>query len=117
MSYIIDYYSKIQDGKIMAVDSVKRQYEILANNAEHPDKYHLDQDIANRHIDFIERFCKQSQGVMGAPLKLELFQKAHLEATFGFVDDNDIRQYTEADIFEGRKNGKTTELPAMESTS
>lgn len=113
MSHIIDYYSRIQDGKIPAVDSVKRQYEILANKAEHPDKYHLDLDIAKRHIDFIEKFCKQSQGVMGAPLKLELFQKAHLEAAFGFVDDNDIRQYTEVDIFEGRKNGKTTELAAV----
>lgn len=113
MSYILEYYTQIQDGKILAPDSVKRQYEILAHNAEHPDKYHLDLDIANRHIDFIERFCRQSQGVMGAPLKLELFQKAHLEAAFGFVDDNDIRQYTEADIFEGRKNGKTTELAAV----
>lgn len=113
MSYIIDYYTQIQDGKILVPDSVKRQYEILAYNAEHPDKYHLDIDISNRHIDFIEKFCKQSQGVMGAPLTLELFQKAHLEAAFGFVDDNDIRQYTEADIFEGRKNGKTTELAAV----
>ena len=113
MSYIIDYYTQIQDGKILAPDSVKRQYEILVHNAEHPGKYHLDLDISGKHIDFIEKFCKQSQGVMGAPLKLELFQKAHLEATFGFVDDNNIRQYTEADIFEGRKNGKTTELAAV----
>lgn len=113
MSYIIDYYTQIQDGKILAPDSVKRQYEILARNAEHPGKYHLDLDISGRHIDFIEKFCRQSQGVMGEPLKLELFQKAHLEAAFGFVDDNSIRQYTEADIFEGRKNGKTTELAAV----
>ena len=113
MSHIIEYYTKIQDGEILAPDSVKRQYEVLAHNAEHPGKYHLDLDIAARHIDFIEKFCKQSQGVMGAPLKLELFQKAHMEAAFGFVDDNDIRQYTEADIFEGRKNGKTTELAGV----
>lgn len=113
MSHIIEYYTKIQDGEIIVPDSVKRQYEVLAHNAEHPGKYHLDLDIAARHIDFIEKFCKQSQGVMGAPLKLELFQKAHMEAAFGFVDDNDIRQYTEADIFEGRKNGKTTELAGV----
>ena len=113
MSFLLDYYTQIQDGKILVPDTVKRQYEILANNAEHPDKYHLDLDIAGRHIDFIEKFCKQSQGTMGAPLKLELFQKAHLEAAFGFVDDNGIRQYTEADIFEGRKNGKTTELAGV----
>ena len=58
MSHIIEYYTKIQDGEILVPDSVKRQYEVLAHNAEHPGKYHLDLDIAARHIDFIEKFNK-----------------------------------------------------------
>ena len=33
---------------------------------------------------------------------------------FGFVDDNDLRQYNECLIIEGRKNGKTTETAAVE---
>ena len=113
MSYIIDYYTQIQDGKILVPDSVKRQYEILAHNAEHPGKYHLDLDISGRHIDFIEKFCKQSQGVMGAPLKLELFQKAAIQAIFGFLDKNGNRQYSQVLWIMGRKNGKSVLLSAL----
>ena len=108
MSYILDYQERIDKGDILVNDMVRRQMDILAERVITPDKYHLDIDEAKRHIDFIEKFCKQSQGQMGAPLKLELFQKAVLEATFGFLDDNDIRQYREVNWFLGRKNGKTT---------
>ena len=113
MSYVLEYAEAVQDGKILANDYIKAMYSRLADEALNPGKYHLDTDISDAHIDFIETFCKQSQGVMGAPLELELFQKAKLEATFGFVDDNDIRQFTEVDDFRGRKNGKTTEMAAV----
>lgn len=113
MSYVLEYAEAIQDGRILANDYIKAMYSRLAETALNPGKYHLDIDIANRHIDFIETFCKQSQGKMGEPLKLELFQKAKIEATFGFVDDNDQRQFTEVDDFRGRKNGKTTEAAAI----
>lgn len=113
MSYVLEYAEAVQDGKILANDYIKAMYSRLADAALKPGKYHLDTDISDAHIDFIETFCKQSQGVMGEPLKLELFQKAKLEATFGFVDDNDIRQFTEVDDFRGRKNGKTTEMAAV----
>lgn len=113
MSYVLEYAEAIQDGKILANDYIKAMYSRLADVAIQPGKYHLDLEIANMHIDFIETFCKQSQGVMGQPLKLELFQKAKIEATFGFVDDDDIRQFTEVDDFRGRKNGKTTEAAAI----
>ncbi len=112
MSYLLEYAEAVQDGKILANDYIKAMYSILAENAINPKKYHFDLDIANSHIEFIETFCKQSQGVMGEPLKLELFQKAKFEAVYGFVDDDDIRQYTEINDFRGRKNGKTTEASA-----
>lgn len=51
---------------------------------------------------------------MGKPFEMELFQKARLQALFGFVDDNNIRQYNECLIIEGRKNGKTSECAAVE---
>lgn len=108
MSWLLDYNEEIERGNILVNDMVKRQMDMLCENIITPDKYHLDVVKAQRHIDFIERFCKQSQGEMGKPLKLELFQKAVLEATFGFVDDNGIRQFTEVNWFMGRKNGKTT---------
>ena len=87
---------------------------MLLTRFYNPDEYHFDPQIAKRHTDFIEKFCKVPSGKLGAPLKLELFQKARFQAIFGFVDDNDVRQYNECIIIEGRKNGKTTETAAVE---
>lgn len=108
------YFGGIVDGKIVACDKMKRMSEILIERFLAPDQYHFDYDIAQRHTKFIDQFCKQPSGDIGKPLKLELFQKARLQALFGFVDDNNIRQYNECLIIEGRKNGKTTETAAVE---
>ena len=108
------YAISVLDGKILACDKVKTIYERLLNDMHNPGKWHFDEQKALRPVQFIERFCKQSQGKIGAPLKLELFQKARLEAAFGFVDDNDLRRYQEVLVIEGRKNGKTTELSCVQ---
>ena len=109
-----EYFGKIVDGKIVACDKMRRISEVLLERYFAPDEYHFDPDIASRHTKFIETFCKLPSGKVGQPLKLELFQKARLQALFGFVDDNDIRQYNECLIIEVRKNGKTTETAAVE---
>lgn len=109
-----EYFTKIYDGRIVACQKMKRQSEILLNQFSMPGEYHFDADIAKRHTDFIEKFCKTPSGKIGTPLKLQLFQKARLQTVFGFVDDNDIRQYNECLIIEGRKNGKTTESAGVE---
>ena len=109
-----EYFGKIVDGKIVACDKMRRIAEVLLERYLSPDEFHFDGDIAKRHTKFIETFCKIPSGNVGQPLKLELFQKARLQALFGFVDDNDIRQYNECLIIEGRKNGKTTETAAVE---
>lgn len=93
---------------------MRRISEILLERYLAPDEFHFDHAIAKRHTDFIETFCKLPSGRIGEPLRLELFQKARLQALFGFVDDNDCRQYNECLIIEGRKNGKTTETAAVE---
>lgn len=110
-----EYFGGILNGDIIACEKMKRISDILIERYQHPDKYHYDHNIAVKHIEFIERFCKQPTGKIGQPLKLELFQKARLEAIFGFVDDNNIRQYNEVLIVEGRKNGKTTETAGVET--
>ena len=109
-----EYFGKILDGKITACDKMRRISEVLIENYLCPNEFHFDTAIANRHTKFIETFCKIPSGKLGQPLKLELFQKARLQALFGFVDDNNIRQYNECFILEGRKNGKTTETAAVE---
>lgn len=108
------YFGGIIDGKIVACDKMKRMSEVIVERFLAPDKYHFDFDIANERISFIEEYCKQPSGNIGKPLKLESFQKARLQALFGFVDDNNLRQYNECLIVEGRKNGKTTETAAVE---
>ena len=110
------YFGGIIDGKIVACDKMKRISEVLIERYLAPDEFHFDYDIARKRIEFIEEFCKQPSGQIGQPLKLQLFQKARLQALFGFVDDNNLRQYNECLIIEGRKNGKTTETAAVELT-
>lgn len=109
------YFSAVCDGRIVACEKLKRQSECLLEQYAHPGEFHFDSKEAKRHTDFIETFCKLPTGKIGTPLKLELFQKARLQAIFGFVDDKDMRQYNEVLIIEGRKNGKTTEIAAVEN--
>lgn len=108
------YFTAILSGDIVACDKMKRVSEMLLEQFYNPDEFHFDGEIAKRHIDFIEKFCKIPSGKIHTPLKLELFQKARLQALYGFVDDNDLRQFNECLIIEGRKNGKTTETAAIE---
>lgn len=114
MTEFEQYFSGIYDGSIIACQKMQRLSEILLEQFASPGEFHFDYDISKRHTDFIEKFCKIPSGRLGAPLKLELFQKARLQAIFGFVDDNNLRQYNEVLIIEGRKNGKTTETSAVE---
>lgn len=110
-----EYFTQIYDGKIVACKKMRKISEILLDQLYSPNEYHFDYDIAKRHTEFIERFCYVPAGNIGERIKLQLFQKARLQALFGFVDDNDKRQYNECLIIEGRKNGKTTECATVES--
>lgn len=114
MTELEKYCTDILDGKIVACHRMKQVSEMLLTNLHHPKEFHFDINIANRHIEFIEKFCKLPSGKLGMPFNLEIFQKARLQAVFGFVDDNDLRQYNEVLIIEGRKNGKTSESAAVE---
>lgn len=108
------YFTALLDGKIPSCKRMKQVAEMLLNSLVSPGEFHFDPDLANRHIEFIETFCRTPSGRIGTPLRLQLFQRARLQAIFGFVDDNDLRQYQEVLIVEGRKNGKTTETAAVE---
>lgn len=118
MTYIEEYYNKIMSGEITACKRIKQVYSMLVDKLHHPEKYEpwvFDEECANDSIEFIETFCKQAQGNLGAPLELMLFQKAKHQAVFGFVHrDTLMRQYREVLDIRGRKNGKTTELACDE---
>jgi len=109
-----DYFGGILDGRIVACEKMKLVSERILVAYHNPGEYHFDAAIAARHTGFIESFCYLPAGRRGVPFNLELFQKASLEAAFGFVDDNLIRQYNEVLMIVGRKNGKTSLLSAVE---
>lgn len=115
-NYILEYWDKIDSGEIVACRRIKQQYEKLVDDIKNPkEPFVFDLELANKPIEFIETFCMQAQGKnMGKPLLLELFQKAKLQAIYGFVHkDTKLRQYREVMTIEGRKNGKTTENAAI----
>ena len=112
-NYIIKYNDAIQKGKIVACEKIKRIYKRLAEDCKRKDDYHFDIKKASKVIYFVETFCRQSKGEMGKPIKLELFQKAGLQAIFGCVDAEGYRKYNEVLWIMGRKNGKSCLLSAI----
>lgn len=61
---------------------------------------------ANRAIDFIETFCRHSEG-RDDLIKLELWQRAAVSCMFGLVDQEGMRVFREVFLVMGRKNGKS----------
>lgn len=117
MNYILAYWKAIENGEVVTSRRVRVVYERLAREIREPEPdspYYFDEAVGERPIQFIERFCKQSQGVIGAPIRLELFQKAYIQALFGFLEkETGFRRYRETLFLVGRKNGKTTLLAAI----
>lgn len=113
-NYIKEYYSKIESGEIVACEKVRKVYKQLAFDCDNTaGQWHFDIRKATRPIVFVERFCRQSKTNTGQLIHLELFQKAALQAIFGFVDKDGLRKYHEVIWIMGRKNGKSTALSAI----
>lgn len=117
MNYVREYWSRIERGEIVTSRRVKAVYgrliaEMDAAAADLP--YYFDEAAGERPIEFIETFCKQSQGTLGAPLRLELFQKAYIQTLFGWREKaTGYRRFRETLFLVGRKNGKSTLLAAI----
>lgn len=126
MINIEEYYNKISSGEIVACKKIKAVYKKLVNDLKKPKTvsflnkitdeieehtYIFDEKKANRPIQFIEKYCKHSKGKWaGKPVILELWQKAHIQALYGFVDkETGLRKYRKFVLFVGKKNGKSTE--------
>lgn len=124
-TYIEEYYDWIKKnpGKVnkkiattykKLVEDLKKPKKVTFINRETKEKethtYTFDLRKARLPIEFIEKFCKHSKGKWaGKPVILELWQKAFIEALYGFIDkDTGLRKYKKAILFIGRKNGKST---------
>jgi phage terminase large subunit-like protein len=108
---ILEYYEKIETGKEIVSEKVRRIYKKLAADVYDTESiYEYDHKKGNHIIEFIENFCKHSKGKWGGkPIDLELWQKAALASAFGFVHKIDgLRKYQEVFLEVARKNGKST---------
>jgi len=114
MSYISEYNALIQAGEIPACKRLLKVYAYLENNIK-SSNFILSSEKSHRAIEFIERFCKHSKGEWaGQGLKLELFQKAFIQAVFGVLDPvTGLRRFSEVFFLVGRKNGKSTLLAGI----
>lgn len=115
MNYVREYCDKIHSGEILTSRRVKAVYKrLVAEMLDSDAPYYFDEEIGERPIAFIETFCKQSQGVLGAPIQLELFQKAFIQTLFGFINkETGFRRFRETMFLVGRKNGKSTLLAGI----
>lgn len=109
VSPIVAYWEAIERGEITVGDKIRRTYRHLAGRVLHPSgEFFYSPARADHAIGFIERFCCHSKGKSaGQPVRLELWEKALIAAIFGFVDAAGNRQYREALLIVGKKNGKS----------
>lgn len=118
-NWALEYADRIASGDETVSEKVRKVYEresawIRSTPTDFP--FHFDVKEAQRHIDFIERFCKHSKGrFAGSAFKLSLFQKAKLSLVFGWLEnDSNLRRFHEVVDVRARKCGKSTETAAVE---
>lgn len=109
------YAEKIARGEITVGRHVRMVYEqLMREMADEACPYFFDPKAGDRPVRFIETFCRQAEGQIGAPIRLDLWQKAFIETLYGWKDKaTGLRRYTEAMLEVGRKNGKTTLLAGV----
>ena len=116
-SYLVEYANKILSGEILANRWIKLQYRLLLDDIEN-ERLIFDVTEAQKRIKFIETKCKHTKSPFaGKPVVLELWEKAIIEAAYGFYtkDENGekIRHYTYMLLYIPRKNGKSTLAAAL----
>lgn len=109
------YLMGVLDGSIVAGQKiVKLAKKMLPRIRDGYKRWHYDAEAAIRPVEFIETFCKIPSGTTGVPLVLEPYERMIVELTFGFVDDDGIRQIRYVLTLIARKCGKTTLSAALE---
>ncbi len=115
MNYLLDYYNEIQKGNIVVGKELFTVIESLIEDMENP-RYIFDEKPGNIRIEFIETFCKHTKSPFnGQPFLLELWEKAVLQAAYGFkMADTKLRRFNEVLLLIARKNGKTTFIAGID---
>ena len=125
MTYIEEYYQFLLKNPDRACYKILTTYKKLVQDIYNPKQvsffneiteeqeihtYIFDETRGNRPINFIEKFCKHSKGKWaGKPVILDLWEKAFIQALYGFIDkETKLRKYKKGILDVGRKNGKST---------
>lgn len=109
------YFLGCMDGNYTVSRHVKKLAEIMLPRFSNGYKqWHFDIDAATRPVRFIEKFCRiPSAKKMGQPFVLAPYERVVVETAFGFVDDDNARQFREVLVEWARKSGKTSLLAAL----
>ena len=84
MSYLLEYINEIESGNIRVGKELASVLYSLKDDMKNPD-YIYDEGPGRLRINFIEKFCKHTKSPFnGQPFILELWEKAFLEASYGF---------------------------------
>ena len=108
------YCKDVVEGRIVACEKIKKVCSSLLPRYRSGYKcWHYDTERASRPVRFIEKFCCLPEGKPGTHFVMEPFQMFAIETVFGFVDDNNMRQFQELFWVLGRKNAKTTSMAGL----
>lgn len=107
---ILEYWEQIQNGTALVSKKVYQQYEEIVRwiNEDGYKEWFYSSERANHVIEFAENFCCHSKGKLaGKKIVLELWEKAYLAATYGFIDIEGNRKHQRVVLIVGKKNGKS----------
>lgn len=117
-SFLRDYITAVLEGEIPAGRELRLGLARLGRDFE-GDRFHFDPTEGQRRIRFIESNLRHTERPFaGQPFRLELFQKAFIEAIYGFtVWDEEIqarrRRFQKVLFLVAKKNGKTPLIGAI----
>lgn len=101
----------VLSGEVVACEKIRKLCRMMRPRIEGGYKcWHYDPEAARRPVEFIERFCCNPQGRPGQHLVMQPYQLNAIELTFGFVDENGLRQFNELMWVMARKQGKALSL-------
>jgi phage terminase large subunit-like protein len=115
MSYLLEYIDQIENGNIRVGKELKTVLDKIKDDMDNP-LYDYDLRPGQLRINFIEQFCKHTKSPFnGQPFILELWEKAFLEASYGFkMSETGLRRFNEVILLVARKNGKTTFIAGID---
>ena len=118
-SYLLEYKARIETGEILVGQDMWMELENLEEDFQ-DERFQYNTEKLNLRISFIEGCCRLTKSPFyNQPMKLMLWQKALIEATYSFkmqsIDNGEwIDRFQEILLLIPRKNGKTELISALE---